>query len=135
MDTGKWIAEYYSSLYLRELPDQVLSQRLENIAQNLWSTGPNSEVTPPRSPENRIRLLQAYIHAVAEQVRRGRKFVSISESEIRQHASQNYVSPDLVTPFTGNPVCLVKFGEQKYIRAAFEIGSLKITLASSYNDP
>lgn len=135
MQGNEWVAEYERSLYLRELPNDALLQRLEHIAQNLWSTGPNSEVTPPRSSENRQRLLRAYVHAVAEQVRRGRIGHSISEAEIRQNASLNYVPPDLVAPFTGSPVCWVKFGKREYIRAAFERGSLKITLASSYDDP
>lgn len=135
MQGNEWFAEYHRSLYLRELPEAALLQRLEHIAQNLWSTGPNSEVTPPRSPENRQRLLRAYVHAIAEQVRRGRIVRSISEAEIRQNASLNYVPPDLVAPFTGSPVCWVKFGKREHIRPAFERGLLKVTLASSYNDP
>ena len=135
MRASDWFAEYRGSLYLRKLPDLALSQRLEHIEQNLWSTGPNSEVTPPRNPEARQRLLRAYVHAIAERVRRAGINRSISEAEIRRRASQNYVPPDLVAPFTGNPVCWVKFGRRVHIRSAFERGSLKVTLASSYNDP
>ena len=135
MKGKEWVAEYHRSLYLRELPDAGVLQRLAHIAQNLWSTGADSVVTPPRSAEIRHRLMRAYVHAVAEQVRRDGKDRSILEAEIRRAASEGYTPPELVVPFSGDPRCWVKFGKRVHIRAAFERGAIKVTLASSYNDP
>lgn len=135
MPGNEFIAEYHRSRYLRSLPDEALLQRLEHIAQNLWSTGPDAEVTPPRKFENWKTLWRIYVHSVAEQVKRGRIIFSISESEVRRIASKDYVPPVLINPFTGSFDCWVKFGKREHIRSAFERGSLKITLASSYDDP
>lgn len=135
MDGHRWFTEYNTTRYLRELPDDALSKRAFHIANNLWSTGPNSEVTPPRQPENRQRLIRIYVHTIAEQVSRGRIVDTISEAEIRKRASHHYIPPNLNALFTGSPDCWVKFGKREHIREAFERGILRATLASSYNDP
>lgn len=131
----EWFEEYIGSLYLRELPDNALKQRLEHIAQNLWSTGPNAEVTPPPSPEVRRGLMRLYVHTAAELSRRDGKDRLISEAEIRSAASSGYIPPELVIPFAGDRCCWVRYGERVHIRAAYERGALKVSLASSYNDP
>ncbi len=131
----KWAAEYAASIYLRELPDELLQRRYKDLGANLWSTGPQGEVTPPRSEEHRRQLLRLIVHVVCEQVRRkGDEVATFDEGAVRRAASAGYRPPKLRPPFSGSLACYAKFGEREHIRRSIEKGVLKVSPASSFDD-
>lgn len=136
MKPEEWMPEYHRARYLREADDVALQQRFDDLANNLWSTGPDGKVTPPRSPHVRKGILRLLFHTMLEQNERRRGGVlEFDECAIREMSSANYAPPQLKSPFVGSPICYAKFGKREHIRDAIGHGVLRIAPASSYDDP
>jgi hypothetical protein len=136
MGPNEWRQEYEQSRYLREINDDALQRRFDDLAANIWSTDAAGNVIPTRNPEARAGLLRMLLHTMLEQMeRRGTEFRDFDERRIRAGSSARYAAPRLKTPFTGSLDCYAKFGKRGHIRNAFECGVLRIAPASSYDDP
>jgi hypothetical protein len=135
MEPENWLKEYWSSTYLREMHRVCLQERVNELANNLWSTDAEGRVTPPRDTNKRKGILRLIVHAKAEQLRRqGKRGIKVDERKLRKKASRHYIPPRLKNPFGGSPNCFAKFGKRKHIKPAFERGILRIAPASSYAD-
>lgn len=136
MGPEEWRREYEQFRYLREIDDAVLQRRFNDLAANLWSTDAAGNVTPARNPDARSGILRLLLHTMLEQMERsGTAVRDFDEWQIRDESSARYIPPRLKTPFTGSPACYAKFGKKDHIRSAFERGMLRISPASSYDDP
>lgn len=131
----EWDTSYRASRYLRKASPEQLDARFKAIAGNLWSTDKDGYVTPCRSQENRLQLLRLLFDVLAEQTGRVGGHIDFNERRFRDEATAAYTPPKLVPPFDGPPTCFAKFGKKEHIRRSFEEGSLKITVASGFNDP
>lgn len=127
--------QYMQSCYLREASDEALQQRLAVIANNLWSTGRDGEVTQPRSLDHRHGILELYIHVLREQMERSKSGELVfDEAAVRLKASTRYVQRRMVHPITFGPNCYAKFGKKEHILSALT-GKLLIQPAAKYRDP
>ncbi|MCX5497226.1 hypothetical protein OSH11_21165 [Kaistia dalseonensis] len=126
--------QYMQSRYLREASDESPQQRLAVIANNLWSTRRDGEVTQPRSLDRRREMLELYTHVLREQMERSKSVeLVIDEAAIRHSASSSYVQRQTVRPITFAPDCYAKFGQKEHILSALA-GKLFIQPAANYND-
>ena len=123
------------SRYLREATDEVLQERLDAIGNNLWSTGRDGEITPPRSLDHRRGMLERYIHVLREQMERSKSGeMVVDEGALRRKASASYVQRQTVRPITFEPDCYAKFGKKEHIFSALT-GKFFIQPSANYNDP
>lgn len=129
------VNQYRQSRYLRKASDEALQQRLEDIGNNLWSTGRDGEVIQQRDATHRRVVLELYTHVMLEQMERSKSDdMSFDELALRQKATANYVQRKTVRPITFEPDCYVKFGKREHILPALD-GKLYIQPAAKYNDP
>lgn len=127
--------QYMQSRYLREASDEALKRRLAVIANNLWSTGRDGEVTQPRSLDHRRGMLELYIHVLREQMERSKSGeLAFDEAAVRLKASTGYVQRRTILPITFEPDCYAKFGKKEHILSAID-GKLLIQPAAKYSDP
>ena len=127
--------QYMESRYLREATSEALQQRLDDIGNNLWSTGRDGEITQPRSLDHRRGMLELYTHVLREQMERSKSGELVfDEAALRLKASANYVQRRTARAITFGPDCYVKFGKKEHILPALS-GKLFIQPAAKYNDP
>lgn len=135
MDLNLLITEYEASRYLRKASDTSLQDRLEYLAQNLWSTDRDGAVVQPRSSPHRDALLQLYVQTLYEQICRNNAPINFDEATIRSEASASYVPPKLKQPITFGPDCFAKFGKREHLVPTLEQGIIRIAPAGAYADP
>lgn len=129
------VDEYRKTRYLRELAEEALSERLSSISYNNWTTDLEGNVIALTDPNQRKQLLRAVIDICCEKICRGADVVSFNEAESRIAASSEYKIPRLLPRAIQSSKGLFKFGKKQYVREALDYGRLKVSLASSYNDP
>src|ERR1035437_72748 len=131
-----WRSQYENSRYLREVHDDLLQRRFDDLTSNLWSTDPAGNVIQMRNPAVRGDLLRLIYHVMLEQMGRAKMpSRAFDERALREASAARYKPPRLITPFAGSADCLTKFGKREHIANAFNKGILRIAPASSYNDP
>lgn len=131
-----WLREYEMTRYLRKLSDERLRLRMDDLAQNLWSTDREGHVTPPKYQKNRTGVLRLYSHLLFEGFLRNpnsNKLI-LNEKNIRKKASAKYVRPTIDHEILFHPDCFSKFGKKEHIIDAYENGRFRIAPASSYSD-
>jgi hypothetical protein len=132
----EWLREYQNSRYLREVHDAVLKRRFDDLTSNLWSTDAAGNPAPLPDPNRRHQILRLISHVMLEQMQRARVPTrDFDERALWEASAAGYTPPHLKTPFAGSPVCFAKFGKRAHIANAFDNGALRITPASSYDDP
>lgn len=129
------VLKYKKTRYLRKVSDTVLEQRLQTIANNLWSTDYDGNVIATRNPDHRKVLLALYCDTLFEQQIRKPKDIIFDEGLLRAQTSAEYAKPKLKSPTTFAPQCLAKFGKREHIALSMKKGRLRIAPASTYNDP
>ena len=134
MDPEKHLEHYKATRYLRHATDEALTERLDDIATNLWSTGRDGDLTPIRDQTHRATLLGLYIDTLHEQKLRNPADLEFSEAELRARVSAGYVAPKLKRPVDFEPTCLAKFSKRRFIFDAFDKGIIRVAPAQSYQD-
>ncbi len=135
MDPEALLTAYRKSRYLRKASDRSLNNRLATLANNLWSTDRDGNVTATRDQNHRAALVALYCVTRFEQHIRAPSDFEFDEARIRELSSSAYEAPKLRNPITFGPNCLSKFGERQHIQTALKHGRLRVSPASAYNDP
>ncbi len=132
MNPKGWHADYERSRYLREVPDDVVAQRLLDLASNVWRTDAAGNVVPV-DPDTRLQVLRRIADVTFEQFERsGSPSLNFDEQALREATAAAYRPPLLKTPFRGCSDCFTKFGKRKHIASAFDRGIIRIAPASWY---
>src|SRR2546425_552180 len=87
MNQQEWLHEYQRSRYLREVDDDVLEQRLRDLASNLWCTDAAGNVVSV-DPDTRLQLLRRIVDVKVEQfIRSGVPTLEFGEQALRKAAA------------------------------------------------
>ena len=129
---------YANTRYLRNVHNDRLNSRADDITGNLWTTDASGAVTQLGEPSRREFFMRLYAELQEEkQLRSGRRqVIDFDEGAIRAEESAAYTAPRLTsaTP-TLAPGALVRFGKYAHLEGALTRGVFRIAPASSYADP
>jgi hypothetical protein len=133
----EWTERYHRSRYLREVPSLALTQRYDNLIQNLWSTDREGKVQKGRNADHHRTILQLLFDIILERIERNIPPANgmFDEQAMINEATASYTPPLLKSPIVGGPDGFAKFGMREHIRPSFERGIFLIKPASSYDDP
>lgn len=135
-DPQQWLVEYQTTRYLRKLDEAALELRYRNLSANLWSTDRRGNPIPTRDPLRRSGILRLLVHTEFERMlQSGSSNIQFNETSMREVAIGAYRPPELVKAPTSDVGCFGKFGERDHIAQMFERGLVRISPASSYDDP
>ena len=135
--------DYRSNRYLEYLPEKDLQDRANDILVNLTAITPNGKISLACKEDNGGYWYSRFNHIIEEfRLRYGPYPVGFTKGFIK-----NAAIPSLSSPLVNKSCSLVeklgtdqdrsffRVGEYKYLKDLIAYGDLRISPASSYNDP
>lgn len=132
-----WTMHYYSAPYLQHLTQDELNERFADIHNNLLTIEENRQIGVLKADEASDYWSAAFSHAVSESGLRGG--LQGNWQKKLNYPDYNWVGIDKVSEIVNRLNLragdyLVKYGEEQWMKAAFENGNIRISAASSYKD-
>jgi hypothetical protein len=135
MDADSLVDEYQRTRYLREVSDDLLDKRFDDLAANLWSTNPDGAIVPV-GQANWDQLIRRIADVRIEQsIRSGAASFDLNGKDIAFEAAVAYQRPRPKSAFLGSRDCFAKFSKRVHLLRTLNQGILRIAPASSYDDP
>ena len=135
----KWYADYVSDRYLSHLTTDELNDRFRYLFENVSTLTDTGQIGIRGGQKgDSLEILELFSHALKEQWLREPEFRPRFLKDAAVPKPRTDIASRLVD-IRGRIVAsdphLLKFGKAKYLEAAAQSGILRVSLASTYDDP
>lgn len=135
----KWYADYVGDRYLSHLTADELNDRFRYLFENVSTLTDTGQIGIRGGQKgDSLEILELFSHALKEQWLRDPEFRPRFLKDAAVPKPRTEISNRLVdvrNRIVTNDPHLLKFGKAKYLEAAANSGKLRVSLASTYDDP